>query len=234
MRKLRVLAAVTVATAALLGSAGSASAASADPFAVCKDGGFVNYKDPLTGKLFANQGRCVSTLARGGALVPVAPAVSIRFQPHNLAGSGVYFYIDGPAGTYPVTVVVDGVVTQVFDWEFVGEGRRDIPLTPGAHEVSVTIEDQIFTRTIVIPEPVSYTLSSTVEANGSCTAHLVAVTTPGSVHTLAYHLGYGVLSDAVTVVAGPDGTFKSDVSFMPDEFVQWYIDGDIVTDNAFC
>ncbi|WP_138758738.1 hypothetical protein [Modestobacter altitudinis] len=44
---------------------------------MCKNGGYVNYKDPATGKPFANQGRCVSTLARGGALVPVVPPVEV-------------------------------------------------------------------------------------------------------------------------------------------------------------
>ena len=68
IRKLLAATAVAMAMAAVPG------VASADPGKdACKDGGYVNYLDPVTGDPFKNQGRCVSFVNGGGALVPVSP-----------------------------------------------------------------------------------------------------------------------------------------------------------------
>jgi hypothetical protein len=68
IRKLLAVAAVVAAFASVQG------VASADPAPqkeLCKNGGYADYVDPTTNLPFKNQGRCVSFVNAGGALVPV-------------------------------------------------------------------------------------------------------------------------------------------------------------------
>src|SRR3954447_23687562 len=60
--------------AALVGVGSLSSAATAAPagdVSPCKQGGYVYYADPSTGRPFKNQGQCVSFVNAGGALGPV-------------------------------------------------------------------------------------------------------------------------------------------------------------------
>ncbi len=94
IRHALVLAAAVVMPLAVASPAGAA----ADPYQQCKDGGHVNYVDPATGQPFSNQGQCVSHVARGGDLDPVAPVyVFTRATGFPFDGDYVWChtYVDG-------------------------------------------------------------------------------------------------------------------------------------------
>ncbi|SFO58244.1 hypothetical protein SAMN05660359_04498 [Geodermatophilus obscurus] len=135
---------------ALLGGAIATAtpAAAADPFTACKSGGFVNYTDPLTGEPFANQGRCVSTLARGGAIVPVAPPVTLDMDvvAVNPYVASVTLTITGPDGDYPVTVTIRGHTTPYTVAVTGGTGSLTFPAPLGS-PVVITVEGQTLTVT---------------------------------------------------------------------------------------
>jgi len=77
-----------------------ASAAAPDTSA-CKSGGYANYMDMSTRKAFANQGRCVSTVAKGGSLVPVVVPILIT------GFSGVAL-TDAPDACYNTQLTLSG------------------------------------------------------------------------------------------------------------------------------
>ncbi len=166
-----------------------------DPYAACKDGGHVNYIDPATGKPFANQGRCVSTLARGGALVPVTPPVTIEIRNPEY---GLSVWMEGQPGTYPVTVTIDGVTVVTLDYVLPETGggfpyKSDLP--PGTHQVVVTVEDQTFTGTVTVAEP--------------------------SVAVVAARFGPGTLAEGAS--CSPQVTLR--VDDMDEHVIEWRIDG---------
>jgi hypothetical protein len=66
----------------MAGAALPANAAAPD-ISPCTNGGYVHYVDPATGQPYSNQGRCVSTVARNGQLVPVLPPLTFGGWAYN-------------------------------------------------------------------------------------------------------------------------------------------------------
>src|SRR3954451_9840104 len=155
-----LFATVAISTAMLAATALPASAAAPNTNA-CKSGGYVNYVDPATGKAFANQGRCVSTVAKGGVLVPVVPPVSVTRW-------SLFPSMDRFAERCWVTAEVQGVFGVEYPYSWVADdqvifsgtmlsGRTDGTEGLGSPEVVwgkalvLVIGDEEFTAPAIVP-----------------------------------------------------------------------------------
>lgn len=149
MRAGRVRAAALIAIAcALVAPASSASAA--DSKDSCKSGGYAGYVDPATGRPFAAQGDCVSSVNRGQALVSVVRDVTLSLWDR---GDGVlYVHVEGetaPLSWHEVVFVVDGVPTAPTRVQISEYGHLEINYLPHPGETIQVLIDGVSVGSIV-------------------------------------------------------------------------------------
>jgi hypothetical protein len=129
----------------MAGAALPANAAAPD-ISPCTNGGYVHYVDPATGQPYSNQGRCVSTVARNGQLVPVLPPLTFGGWAYNDLtdpnACRVSIFLNGAVAgaTYPVTWLIGG---QVVDTQSVVPGETTLVAVyqpvPVGQEVTIVI-----------------------------------------------------------------------------------------------